>query len=265
MRAIVRSPWPDETTQPSVLISLFFHVFVHLSVGPSVSVFMCEQQETEGREAAVLTSPYHLQLWVKWRDNCRSKYQQWKWRSVSDTAAWLALDHRHSGWLAHGRQWVTLLILDRRQVGAGVWSGGEAEVIVCNLGEIQHWRHKLHSVFLLLLLFGCSFATVTQTVTLRGGGWEKKANWKKRKQCQHPNRKKRHKMAALRYTLQRMSEKFDSWDKRVGGEDAHKHNSPSLSLDLWFPAEEGHWIYISSQSSWQKSFSFTHLIKFTSD
>lgn len=169
MRAIVRSPWPDETTQPSVLISLFFHVFVHLSVGPSVSVFMCEQQETEGREAAVLTSPYHLQLWVKWRDNCRSKYQQWKWRSVSDTAAWLALDHRHSGWLAHGRQWVTLLILDRRQVGAGVWSSGEAEVIVCKLGEIQHWRHKLHSGYLLLLLFGCSFATVTQTVTLRGG------------------------------------------------------------------------------------------------
>ena len=177
---------------------------------------MCEQQETEGREAAALTSPYHLQPWVKWRDNCRSKYQQWKWRSVSDTAAWLALDHRHSGWLAHWRQWVTLLILDRRQVGAGVWSGGEAEVIVCNLGEIQRWRHKFILVILLLLLllllFGCSFATVTQRVTLRGER-KKKANWKKRKQCRHPNRKKRHKMAPLRYTLQRLSEKFDSWTK----------------------------------------------------
>lgn len=153
MRAIVCTPFTGRNHPAHCInLSFFFHVFVHLSVGPSVSVFMCEQQETEGREAAALTSPYHLQPWVKWRDNCRSKYQQWKWRSVSDTAAWLALDHRHSGWLAHRRQWVTLLILDRRQVGAGVWSGGEAEVILCNLGEIQRWRHKLHSGYFVVVV-----------------------------------------------------------------------------------------------------------------
>lgn len=38
----------DETTHDTILISFFFHVYVHLSVRPSVSVFMCEQQETEG-------------------------------------------------------------------------------------------------------------------------------------------------------------------------------------------------------------------------
>lgn len=45
-------------------------------------------------------------------------------------------------WLASTRrQWVTLLILDRRQVGAGVRSDGEAEVIVYNLGEIKCCHH----------------------------------------------------------------------------------------------------------------------------
>lgn len=139
-------------------------------------------------------------------------------------------------WLASTRrQWVTLLILDRRQVGAGGWSGGEAEVIVQNSGwdwMLRSEKEKLHSVFVPFFFF---FATVTRRVML-----QQKA---KRKRNNGSIPVDQHKMAAPCYTVQ-------SLNKRVGGEGTHMRTSPSLSLDLWFPASV-------VRSRWSVSSEFT--------
>lgn len=124
-------------------------------------------------------------------------------------------------WLASTRrQWVTLLILDRRQVGAGVWSDGEAEVIVCNLCEIKccdQKRNERNYILPLSLFFFIGRCHAEGDTTTKGQLKENRG-----KQCQHPKRMAQN-GSSLRYIVHKKEKKVWRLNKRVGGKNTHLH------------------------------------------
>lgn len=151
-----------------------------------------------------------------------------------------------SQWLASTRrQWVTLLILDRRQVGAGVRSDGEAEVIVYNLSEIRCCDQKWHSA---LVFF---FLPLSRS---------NKRPAERMEQCHHPNR------TAQNGSFLLYCAKVWQLNKRVGCENTHSHANTKVlpSLDLWFPASVSRCATEPYPARFPPENDFMHLLYFTS-
>lgn len=137
-------------------------------------------------------------------------------------------------WLASSRrQWVTLLILDRRQVGAGVWSDGEAEVIVYSF----EWDKMLRSEKT-KTEFTLSFLSFFSSLFLSYREWRcnKRPSWKQWKTM--PSTQQNSTKWLLSAVSCKGRQKSLTVEQKSGLQRhalACKHKSPSLSLDLWFP------------------------------